>query len=369
MIGGLTEEHEELRDITRRFLADKCGLVQTRALAEAGASRDDSVWAQMAEQLMLQGIAIPEQYGGAGFGPVELSIVLQEMGRALVVAPYFSTVALAGQLLTACEDDATRARWLPQIADGSLTATVAIGDRTGEIDAGAVEASAVRDGDVWRVSGTKRFVIDGLSADLLIVAATTDEGLALFTIEGSGEGVAREALPNLDLTRPLATITLDSAVATRIETDAVDVLGRVADLVSVALAAEQVGGAAAVLDMAVDYLRIREQFGRPIGSFQAIKHRCADLLLEVESASNAVSAASSLLATGDAEGPIAAAIAAAWSGKAYTHVAKENIQFHGGIGFTWEHDAHFFLKRAKTSELLLGTPSRHRARVAELAGI
>lgn len=369
MIGGLTEEHEELRETARRFLADKCGLSQTRALAEAGASRDEAAWRQMAEQLMLQGIAIPEEYGGAGFGPVELALVLQEMGRALVVAPYFSTVALAGQVLTTCRDERARAQWLPRIADGSITATLAVADDTGEIDARAVETVAARDGEGWRLSGTKRFVIDGLSADLLIVAANADDGLGLFLVDGSSAGVQREALPNLDLTRPLATVALDRADAVRIEDDAAAVVAKVADLVAVALAAEQVGGASAALEMAVDYLKLREQFGRPIGSFQAIKHRCADLLLEVESAVNAVNAAASLLAVGDPEGPIAASVAAAWSSKAYTHVTKENIQFHGGIGFTWEHDAHLFLRRAKTSELLLGTPAHHRARVAELAGI
>ncbi|WGL54031.1 acyl-CoA/acyl-ACP dehydrogenase [Nocardioides sp. BP30] len=369
MISGPTQEHEELRELTRRFLADKSSLAQVRQLAEAGATRDDAVWAQMAEQLMLQGIAIPEEYGGAGFGPVELGVVLEEMGRALVVAPYFSTVALAGQTLTACRDEQARSAWLPGIAAGALTATLAVADRTGEIDPAGVETTATRAEDGWRLAGTKRFVIDGATADLIIVAATVDDDLALFTVEGDAAGLRRELLATVDATRQLATVTFEDAPAVRIEDDAEAVLARVADLSAAALAAEQAGGAAAALEMAVEYARIRVQFGRPIGSFQAIKHRCADLLLEVESARNAAFAAASLLAQDDAEGPVAAALAAAWCATAYTHAAKENIQFHGGIGFTWEHDAHFFLKRAKTSELLLGTPARHRARVADLVGI
>jgi alkylation response protein AidB-like acyl-CoA dehydrogenase len=373
MISGPTDEHEELRELTRRFLADKSSLAQVRKLAEAGATRDDAVWAQMAAQLMLQGIAIPEEYGGTGYGPVELGIVLEEMGRALLVAPYFSTVALAGQMLTACRDEQARSAWLPGIAEGAVTATLAVADQTGEIDPAGVVTTATRAEGEWRLTGTKRFVIDGATADLIIVAARAGDDLALFTVDcgggGDGAGVRRERLATVDATRQVATVTLDGAPAVRIDDDAEAVLARVADLAAAALAAEQAGGAAAALEMAVEYARIRVQFGRPIGSFQAIKHRCADLLLEVESARNAAFAAASLLAQGDPEGPVAAALAAAWCATTYTHAAKENIQFHGGIGFTWEHDAHLFLKRAKTSELLLGTPARHRARVADLAGI
>ncbi|WP_067855895.1 acyl-CoA dehydrogenase family protein [Nocardia shimofusensis] len=369
MSGGPTEEHEELRGVVRRFLSEKSDLTRARALVEAGEYRDEAVWTQLAGQLMVQGIAVPERYGGAGYGPVELGIVLEEMGRFLSVAPYFATVALAGQLLTSCSDAAARETWLPGIASGSMTATVAIGDDTGEIAADAVTTVAEREGDGWRLTGTKRFVIDGTTADLLIVAALTDGVVTLFTVAGGATGVRREPLPNLDPTRPLATVEFSGAPAVRIADDATTLLPRVADLAAAALAAEQAGGAAAALDTAVEYARVRVQFDRPIGSFQAIKHRCADLLLEVESARNAAFAATSLLATGDPEGPLAASLAAAWARRTFTHVAKENIQILGGIGFTWEHDAHLFLKRAKAGEMLLGTTARHRARVGALAGI
>jgi len=365
----MDREHEELREVVRRYLAEKSDLSGMRKLVQTGRFRDEAVWSQLARQLMAQGIAVPESYGGAGYGPVELSIVLEEMGRSLVVSPYFATVALAGQLLTASADAAARQAWLPGIADGSVTATVAIGDATGEIAADAVTTVATRAPDGWRLTGRKRFVIDGTTADLLVVAALADGEPALFTVEGAAEGVRRAPLPNLDPTRPLATVELDGAAAHRLADDAADLLPRFADLAVTALAAEQAGGAAAALEMAVDYARVRVQFDRPIGSFQAIKHRCADLLLEVESARNAVHAAASLLAERDPEGSLAAALAAAWAGRAYTRVAKENIQIHGGIGFTWEHDAHFYLKRAKTSEMLLGTTGSHRARLGALAGI
>ncbi|WP_040795890.1 acyl-CoA dehydrogenase family protein [Nocardia higoensis] len=365
----MEREHEELREVVRRYLAEKSDLARMRTLVETGRCRDEAVWSQLAEQLMVQGIAIPESYGGAGYGPVELSIVLAEMGRFLVVSPYFATVALAGQLLTGCTDAAAREAWLPGIAAGSVTATVAIGDETGEIAAGAVATVAAREGDGWRLTGRKRFVIDGTTADVLLVAALADGVVTLFTVEGRAEGVRRTPLPNLDPTRPLATVDFDNAPAVRLDDDATVLLPRLADLAAAALAAEQTGGAAAALDMAVEYARVRVQFDRPIGSFQAIKHRCADLLLEVESARNAVFAATSLLAANDPEGSLAASLAAAWAGRTYTHVAEENIQIHGGIGFTWEHDAHFYLKRAKASEMLLGTTASHRARVGELAGI
>jgi alkylation response protein AidB-like acyl-CoA dehydrogenase len=369
MISGWTEEHEELRDVVRRFLGDKSSSEQVRRLIDEGRHRDDQVWDQMASQLGLHGVAIAEEYGGAGLGSVELNVVMEEMGRCLLVAPFFSTVILAGQLLSACDDESARARWLPLIADGTLTATVAVADATGSMDADAVTSTAIRASEGWEVSGTKMFVVDGTTADLVLVAARVDDEVALFAVEAGAAGLDRQSLPQLDLTRPLARIELKGARATRIEGDAVATLDRVGDLVLSALAAEQIGGASAALDMAVEYAKIRVQFGRPIGSFQAIKHRCADLLVEVESGRSAAFFAAAMLEEGDPEAALAASLAKAWCSTAYTHAAKENIQIHGGIGYTWEHDAHLHLRRAKASDLLFGSPRQHRARVADLAGI
>ena len=337
---AFTEEQEELRASVRRFLTDKAAV---RTWMESEEGHDPAVWRQMAAQLGLHGIALPEEYGGSGGGTVELGIVLEEMGRVLLPSPFFATVALAGQARAVSDDDAAKSRWLPGIADGSLTATLAVAE---DITADAT------------LSGTAMFVIDGHTADLLLVATST----GLFAVEGTAPGVTRTRLETLDPTRRLARIDFAAAPAVRIGSS---VPHKALDLAVVALAAEQVGGAQACLDMAVGYAKIRVQFDRPIGTFQAIKHKCADMLLAVEAARSAAYHAAS---AGD-ELPVAARVAGAYCSAAFTHAAKENIQIHGGIGYTWEHDAHLYLKRAKSSEQLFGAPSAHRARLADLVGI
>ncbi|NEC90273.1 acyl-CoA dehydrogenase family protein [Streptomyces sp. SID12501] len=369
-----TEEHEVLRSTLRRFLADKAPSEAVRRAMESEGGHDPVLWHQMAAQLGLHGIALPEEYGGFGGGPVELGIVLEELGRVLLPSPYFATVALAGQALTASGDDTAKARWLPAIADGSLTGTLALAEAGGSWHVEDVAASATRDerGDTgWRVSGTKMFVIDGDSADLLLVTARADTGPGLYAVDGTATGVTRTRLETLDPTRRLARIDLDGATAVRVgpEGDATEYLRAVVDLVAVALAAEQVGGAQACLDAAVEYAKVRVQFGRPIGSFQAVKHKCADMLLQVEAARSAAYRAMSVAAGEPDELPVSAALAAAYCANAFTRAAKENIQIHGGIGYTWEHDAHLYLKRAKSSEQLFGSPATHRARLADLVGI
>lgn len=360
---------EELRAMTRRFCQEKSSSEAVRHLTESGATRDDAVWSQLAQQLGLTGLAIAEEHGGAGGGPVELGVVLEEMGRTLMVSPFFATVALAGQALSSCDDAAAQAAWLPRIADGSITATLAVADATGELDPAGVTTTATADGQGWTLSGTKRFVIDGHTSDLLLVAARDGDDVAVFAVEAGAAGLERAFLPGLDTTRALATVTLAATPAVRIAGEGAALIERARDLALAAIAAEQVGGASKVFELTVAYLKEREQFGRPIGSFQALKHRCADLAVEIESARSAATFAATLLAEHDAEGPVAAAAAKAWCGTTFTHAAKEAVQMHGGIGYTWEHDAHLYLKRAKSSELLLGSPARQRARVAELTGI
>jgi alkylation response protein AidB-like acyl-CoA dehydrogenase len=366
-----TEEQDELRASVRRFLADKSPSAAVRRWMESSEGYDAALWTQMAGQLGLQGLAVPEQFGGAGYGPVELGIVLEEMGRALTPTPFFASVALAGQALSESGDLEAQARWLPAIAEGALTATVALSEERGDGSLAATTTRASVDGAGWRLDGSKMFVVDGASADLLLVVARADEGPGLFAVGGAEAGVSRTRLDALDPTRRLGRIDLDGAAATRVGPagDASDFLQRVVDLAVVALAHEQVGGASACLDSAVEYAKVRVQFNRPIGSFQAVKHKCADLLLEVEAARSAVYSAAWSAAEEPAELATAAAVAGSWCAQTYTHAAKENIQIHGGIGFTWEHDAHLHLKRAKSSELLFGTPVRHRARLADLVGI
>lgn len=366
-----SEEQEELRASVRRFLADKSPREAVRRWMESEDGHDPAVWRQMAEQLGLQGLAIPEEYGGSGGGPVELGIVLEEMGRALVPSPYFATVALAGQALVISGDDAAKARWLPGIADGTITATLAVAEESGSWRLEDVSATATPNGSSWAVTGTKMFVVDGDSAQLVLTVARTDEGLGLFAVDGDAPGVKRARLDALDLTRRLGRVDLDHAPAVRVGPggDATSFLRKVLDLAVVALAAEQVGGAQACLDIAVEYAKVRVQFNRPIGSFQAIKHKCADMLLAIEAARSAAYYAASTAAEDSEELSTAAALAAAYCADAFVHAAKENIQIHGGIGYTWEHDAHLYLRRAKSSEQLFGAPASHRARLAELIGI
>ena len=378
---GYSAEHDELRQVVRAFLSEKSPSREVRRLMEAGLTqagqtetaqcRDGEVWALLTGQLGLTGIAVPDRYGGAGYGPVELGIVLEEMGRALLVAPYFSTVVLAGQALAASGDEAAMARWLPGIADGSLTAALALAEESGSWDLGEVAAAARPAGAGWAVSGTKLFVVDGHTADLLLVVARAPDGLGVFCVERGAAGVERSRLDALDLTRALASVTLRDAPAIRVGAgrDTSAWLSEVTDLVLTALAAEQLGGAARCLELSVEYAKVREQFGRPIGSFQAIKHKCANLLLEVECGRSAVYHAGAALADRQPDAPLAAALAYVYCSQAFTHAAKECIQIHGGIGYTWEHDAHLYLRRAKSSELLFGPPARQRARLAELAGI
>ena len=368
---GDSAEHDELRRVVRDFLSERSPSSEVRRLMAAGESRDDRVWALLAGQLGLTGIAVPERFGGAGYGPVELGIVLEEMGAALLVAPYFATVALAGQALAASGDEDAMARWLPGIADGSLTATLAVAEESGSWDLTEVAATAAPAGDGWAVTGTKLFVIDGHTADLLLAVAHAPDGPGVFAVERDTAGTERVRLDSLDPTRALAAVSLHGAQAVRVGAgrDTTAWLAQARDLILAALAAEQLGGAARCLDMSVEYAKIREQFGRPIGSFQAIKHKCANLLLEVECGRSAVYHARDALAGGQPDAPLAAALAYVYCSQAFTHAAKECIQIHGGIGCTWEHDAHLYLRRAKSSQLLFGPPARQRTRLAELAGI
>jgi alkylation response protein AidB-like acyl-CoA dehydrogenase len=364
-----TEEQEELRRTVRRFLEDKSPREEVRRLMETPEGYDPAVWKQMAVELGLQGLHIPEAYGGQGFTFVELGIVLEEMGRALLCAPFFSTVCLAANAILDAGSEEDRRALLPGIASGETIATLALAEPSGRFDAEGIETRAERSADGWRLEGTKRYVVDGHIADLIIVAARTPEGVGLFRVAGDAPGVERERLDALDLTRRLAQVTLRGAPAVPLGEPGAAPLERILDHVSVCLAAEMVGGAGRCLDMAVQYAKDRVQFGRPIGQFQAIKHRCADMLLQVESARTAAYYAMWVAARDDEELPIVAPLAKAFCSDAYFFCASENIQVHGGIGFTWEHDCHLYFRRAKSSSLLFGDPPTHRELLARRLGI
>jgi alkylation response protein AidB-like acyl-CoA dehydrogenase len=318
---AFSEEQEELRRITRQFLESKSPETEVRRLMETTEGYDPAVWSQMANELGLQSLVIPEEYGGQGFTYVELTVVLEEMGRALLAAPFYSTVVLATNAVLHSGDEAAKKEILPGIASGETIATLALTEPNGKWDVSGVEATATQDGDAWTIDGTKMFVLDGHVADVIIVAARTGAGLSLFKVDGDATGLTRTPLATMDQTRKQAKLEFSGVPATLIGTDggAEEVLGRVLDLAVVALAAEQVGGAQKVLDMSVEYAKDRVQFGRPIGSFQAIKHKCADMLLEVESAKSAAYYAAWCAAELNDELPEVACLAKAYCSEAYFH--------------------------------------------------
>jgi alkylation response protein AidB-like acyl-CoA dehydrogenase len=368
---AFSDEQEELRKVVKDFLNNKSSEATVRELMETESGYDPAVWAQMGEQMGLQGLIIPEEYGGSGYTYVELIVVLEEMGRRLLCAPYFSTVALAANTLLHSGDEAAKSEYLPGIASGETIATLAFTEPNGKWDASGITMPATKDGDGYRLSGEKSFVLDGHTASLILVAARTGEDISLFAVPGDAEGLTRTPLSTMDQTRKQAKLTFDNVAARLIGTEdgGWPVLERVLDLAAVALAAEQVGGAQECLEMAVQYAKDRVQFGRPIGSFQAIKHKCADMLLEVESAKSAAYYGMWCASEMNDELASVASLAKAYCSEAYFHATAENIQIHGGIGFTWEHPAHLYFKRAKSSELLFGDPTYHRELLAQRIGI
>jgi alkylation response protein AidB-like acyl-CoA dehydrogenase len=364
-------EQQELRESVRRFLADRMPLPRVRELMDSDDGTDEKVWNYAGSQLGLQGIAIPEQYGGAGFTFIEQAIVLEELGAALYPGPYLASAVLAATALLASSDEAAKQDLLPGIASGDVVATLAFTEDNGSWEPDAIGLAASERDGIWVLDGHKSFVLDGHTAGLILVVARANDGLSLFAVEAGADGLTRKELPTLDQTRRLARLEFSSVPARLIgapgEADAI--LNRTLDVAAIAQAAEQLGGAQRALDMAVSYAKIRHQFGRPIGSFQAIKHRCADLLLEVESLRSAVGYAAAAVAEDSQEVPVVAALVKALASDTYFHVAAENIQIHGGIGFTWEHDAHLYFKRAKACELFLGDASYHRERLATRIGV
>jgi alkylation response protein AidB-like acyl-CoA dehydrogenase len=366
-----TPEQEALRDVMKAFLGKHSAEADVRRNLDSDTGFDLDAWQTAAEQIGMQALAIPEDFGGAGYGFEELAVVLEETGRCLYTGPVLPTAVLAVGVLLASADDSACQCYLPAIADGSLIATVAVSERATQWLADDVRVLAARDGDNWTLTGTKPYVLSGVEAGLLLVAARTDNGVSIFAVDGDAGGLITEPLEVMDLTRRVARVEFDACPATLVGEDGNGwaALSAAYDRALVALACEQVGGAASVLQATVDYLKVRHQFGRAIGSFQAIKHRCADMLVELESARSAAAYASTAVAAGAEDMSVAASIAKATCSNAFYHIAAESIQLHGGIGFTWEHPAHLYFKRAKSSEVLFGSPAAHRERIAHLIGM
>jgi len=359
-------ELDALREAVRDLIAGSGGPAAARRRLDAGPGFDERAWQMLGQEIGLAGLGIAEESGGAGGGLAELTVVAEEVGRALLPVPFFSSTVLAGQVLSRCPGDvAGVADTVGQLAGGTVVGFAGTdGDGCWRSDRLAVSATDA--GGNPRLRGTVPFVLDGDSAEYLVVAAKTPDGCDLFLVSGDADGVRRRALKTLDPSRSQAELSFDDAPATPLTSGGAggQIVDAALDVALVVLAAEQVGGAAACLDMAVDYAKIRHQFSRPIGSFQAIKHKLADLLLLVEMGRSALDRA--LGVQDSAALAEAGAIAKIWCSEAFTTVATENVHINGGTGFTWEHDAHLFLRRAKSDEVLLGGPAMHRERLAQL---
>lgn len=374
-----SEEQQELRSSARAFLAEHSGSAQVRAAMESELGHDAQVWKQIGSELGWTGVHIPEQYGGLGLGYVELIALLEMMGESLLCAPFFSSVCLGANVLLCAATEEQKQRLLPGIAEGQTRATLAWTEADGRWGVDGVAATATRDGSDFVLQGSKRFVLDGHCADLIVVAAraptsTGEEGLSLFAVAADAAGLERRILPTMDRTRRLAQIDLNE-----VRVPASELLGaegsggpalrKTLDLAAVALAAEQVGGAQKCLDMSVEYAKERVQFGRPIGSFQAIKHKCANMMVAVETARSAAYYAGCVAAEDSPELPVNASLAQATCSDAYFQCAADALQIHGGVGITWEYDVHLYFKRAKSSETFLGGGNYHRELVAQRIGL
>jgi alkylation response protein AidB-like acyl-CoA dehydrogenase len=365
------EEHQQLRRSVRRFLEDRVPPTEVRRLAATEDGFDADLWRELAHGPELTGLTVPERFGGAGAGQVELGLVMEELGRALAFTPYLSTVVLAGNALLRAEDPDAQARYLPAIRAGELLATLAV-DLSPTPGADPIErVTAETTAAGVRLRGSVPYVLDGAIADLLIVWASSVDGGGLYLVDAPAPGLERSPVTTVDRTRKQARVAFSDTPAVLLGTpdDGGRVLRETLALAITAIAAEQVGGARFCFDLALEYAKTRTQFGRPIGSFQAIKHRCVDLLLDLEAATSAARFAAACADEDLDAFPLEASSAKAYCSDASFRIARECIQIHGGIGFTWDHPAHLYYRRAKSTELLLGDAAYHREHVATLLGM
>jgi alkylation response protein AidB-like acyl-CoA dehydrogenase len=367
-----TGEHKALRETLRAFLTARSPLSAVRELADRPEGFDRDVWQQLAGQIGLHGMAIPEQYGGLGQGPVETAVVFSELGRALYPGPFLATIGLAVPALLRSGDTAACADLLPGIAAGQTIAALAVAESDGRWDAARQRDAVARPaGEGWTVSGRKSFVLNGADADLILLTAQTAAGISLFAVTAGAAGMTTTPMAGLDLTRRLAAVTFDEAPARLLGGDgqAEAIIAAVYDRALLAVAAEQAGGTARCLELTVAYAKDRQQFGVPIGSFQAVAHKCVDMLHESQFADSAVVYAAACDASGSEEFSLAGRVAAAYCARAYRRVTTEMIQVHGGSGFTWEHDAHLYYRRAWSSQQLFGDPSAQFEVISRRAGL
>ena len=369
---GFSEEQDMLRDSVRSFLADECPMTYVRQMMEDERGFSDEMWSKMAG-LGWTGLIVPEEYGGAGLSMVDMVVVLEEMGKVVMPGPFYASAILGAVAFDLAGDEAQKKRYLGELASGEMRATLAHAEESGRWDGGGIALSALGEGSGYRLRGTKLFVHDAHNADVLVVPARTggegENGITLFLVEASS-GVTTRVLKTMDQTRKLCEVEIDTLVDEEAILGPVGggwpLLDKIVDHAKVAMCAEMCGGAQRVLDMSVEYAKVREQFGKPIGSFQAIQHKCADMMVQVESAKSATYYAAWAVANDAVEAHLAACMAKAYCSDAYREVSGEGIQIHGGIGFTWEHDMHLYFKRAKGSEVTFGDATWNRELVAQV---
>jgi alkylation response protein AidB-like acyl-CoA dehydrogenase len=364
---SFTEEQDTFRSVLRRFLEDRSPTTEVRRLMATDEGWERARWSQINAELGLAAVAIPEAYGGHGFGASEHCIVLEEMGRALLCAPYFASTVLAAPAILKAGTEAQKQALLPAIAAGETVATLAFTETNGRWDNQGVALTATAGSRGYRLDGTKSYVLDGHTADLIVVLARApgssgDDGLSLFTVAGDAAGLERGLLTTVDETRKLARLTFNGVSAAPLgdEGGAAGPMRGTLTQAAVCLANEMVGGAERLREDALAYVEMRMQFGRSIASFQVTKHKAADMLADVELAKSAAYYATAALDEGDADIAVVAALAKTAASEAYMQTAIHAIQMHGGIGFTWDNDTHLWFKRAKSSEVFLGDANYHR---------
>jgi len=370
---SFTDEQQEFRSGVRRFLENKSPTTAVRRLMATDVGYDPEVWRSLTGDLGLTAIHVPEIYGGQGFGISELAIAVEEMGRALFCAPYFASTVLATTAILKAGTDAQKQALLPDITAGKTIAALAFTEENGRWDAGGIAMTATRVGETYRLDGIKSFVLDGHTADVIVVVARRPgskdaNGLSFFTVRGNATGLRRCNLATMDQTRKLAHLTFCGVEAELLGEAgaAAGPLELTLDVAAICLANEMVGGAARLHESAVAFANMRVQFGRPIASFQSLKHKAADMLLDVELAKSAAYYAAAAADEGDDELPALASLAKAAASEAYMQTAIHTVQIHGGIGFTWDNDTHLWFKRAKSSEVFLGGPAYHRERLMQI---
>ena len=377
---AFTEEQEMIRDTASSFLSEVSTSAAVRAAMATEQGYDGALWNRICAEMYWQAIHVPEEFGGMGLGYVEVVATMEQMGRHLLCSPYFSTVCLAANALLIAGSDAQKGAWLGRMCESGLTATVAFNGGTSDWGADAITATWRRDGDSYVLNGEYRYVVDGHTAELLIVAAREEgsggeQGISLFLLPADTPGVTRQWLPTMDQARKQASLQLSDVTLTQPALmgeagGGWTHLSTVLDLAAIALAAEQVGGCQQLLDQVVEYTGERVQFNRTIASFQAVKHKAADMMLQTEVARSAIYYGACIAQEALDGGPMAAelgeaaSVTKAYCSDAYFAIAGDALQLFGGVGFTWEYDVHLYFKRAKSSEHLLGNGAFHRERIA-----